>query len=448
MAISLDRVVKFLGTNRQLVFGIVLMIVVPSLVVFNTLFFLGQFKKALDIEIHRRALLIGEVAGPFVRNSLGDDSSLQQSLDSLVGKNRELIGLSIAKVIEGDFVVSASTDINEIGTRDTSRETQLTWFNKQSFAHEEQDIVNEAAGHWVITKPILNDSEQVIAIIKMKLSTEILDQWSANIMWRSFVILLVSVVIIILLLATNTRIFQYALLFRKLQEVDKAKDEFISMASHELRTPISSLRGYFSMLLEGSLGTLNKKAKDVIGLMYQNTTRLNSLVEDILNVSRIQQGRIKIASKEALPDKIINEVVSELKPKIIEKGLLIQVEEDESKSKIFIDANVFKQVLVNLIGNAIKYTNKGGITIKIIAEYKNVLIKIKDTGVGIPAVEQEKLFEKFHRVKNEDTRDISGTGLGLWITKALVEMMSGKIYIDSIEKVGSQATLVFPLKKT
>jgi len=133
-----------------------------------------------------------------------------------------------------------------------------------------------------------------------------------------------------------------------------------------------------------------------------------------------------------------------------EKGLSLNFEAIENTNDLInVDKDKLKQVLINIIGNSIKYTNEGSVDVKISNKEDNLVISIKDTGIGMSAKEREHLFEKFYRIKNKKTQDVVGTGLGLWITKQIVEIMKGSIFVDSIEEVGTQVTIQFPLiKKT
>jgi signal transduction histidine kinase len=247
-----------------------------------------------------------------------------------------------------------------------------------------------------------------------------------------------------LLLLVNSRLFQYAILYRKLRELDKAKDDFISIASHELRTPITAMSGFFSMLADGSYGKISKKTKESVLFMSANVGRLQSLVEDLLNVSKLQQGKMKMDVEKCDVEKIIEETVRSLTPNAAKKKLSLK---KDLQKNIFVntDHDRLKQVLINLIGNSIKYTKKGKVTVTLTSEKGKAKIVVKDTGIGMSSSEQERLFEKFYRAQNTKTADIEGTGLGLWITKAIVELMGGKIYVNSIENTGTQVTVTIPL---
>jgi len=251
-------------------------------------------------------------------------------------------------------------------------------------------------------------------------------------------------------LVAAVRLWDYALLYKKIKEVDEMKDEFISIASHELRTPITSIKGFSSMMIDGTLGKVNKEVLNGAQIIKESSVRLAVLVEDLLNVSRIEQNRIEMSIANISPSETIESTLKELKVQSDAKGLLLSFLPYKSELPLIaVDTQKLKQIMVNLVGNSIKYTENG--KVEVLCEEKNngdiLEIKIKDTGIGMSAKARENLFQKFYRIKTEKTEKISGTGLGLWITKQLVEMMKGKIMVDSIENVGTQVTLQFKIVK-
>jgi len=255
------------------------------------------------------------------------------------------------------------------------------------------------------------------------------------------------VLIIVLILASNTRLFEYAMLFRKLKEVDKMKDDFISMASHELRAPITAIRGYLSLFLEDAYGKLDDKPKGILRTTFNIATHLAGLVEDLLDVSRIEQGRMQMTLEKMPIEETVGEIVEQLHFEAEKKGLAFEYRRPAAPLPLIeADKSRLKQVLINLCSNAIKYTPSGSVTVTTeIKDGDKIEIKVTDTGLGMSAEARERLFQKFYRVKTDLTRDIPGTGLGLWITKQIVELMKGRIYVDSIEKVGTQVSVLLPV---
>ncbi|MDD5098471.1 MAG: HAMP domain-containing sensor histidine kinase, partial [Candidatus Pacebacteria bacterium] len=301
--------------------------------------------------------------------------------------------------------------------------------------------------YWMVVYPLKDLGGNKKALLSMYMSANIIDTILSIVLIRSYWILIVTVLFIILLLFANSRLFEYSILYNKIKEVDAMKDEFISMASHELRTPITVIKGYVEMVLEDTSSGLSNDAKENLNIVNSSADRLASLIEDMLNVSRIEQGRLKIETKEMDVWPLIEETVKEMKVQSNQKGLeLSAILEPDAKSMVNIDKDRFKQVLINIIGNSIKYTPSGSVEIKVKNNReKNLVVMIKDTGIGMSAKDREKLFQKFYRVKTQKTESITGTGLGLWITKQIIELMNGTISVDSMEGVGTQVTIEIPL---
>ena len=226
-------------------------------------------------------------------------------------------------------------------------------------------------------------------------------------------------------------------------EVEQMKQELISIATHELRTPITGVKGYLDMILGGDAGELNPDMKEMVTEVAKITQRLADLVDDLLNIGRIEQGRIEFRPVPTDLSKIIQEVIDELQIQAKDKKLILSYEK-KTIPQVKADPERTRQVLINLIGNSIKYTEQGSVTVSSDTKDKEVVVQVKDTGLGISKEGQKKLFEKFYRVRTEKTRQVTGTGLGLWITKQLVEKQGGKIWVESEEGKGSDFSFSLP----
>jgi len=192
---------------------------------------------------------------------------------------------------------------------------------------------------------------------------------------------------------------------------------------------------------------LNEEQKKSFLRVEISAKNLSNLIEDILQVARIEQKRLDFTPEKVQPLNIIKEVVEELKPKAEEKGLRLVFEPKEEPFYLKVNPNRLRQILFNLINNAIKYTLRGGIEVQTRANLTKgkYYISIIDSGIGISAENQKHIFEKFYRVKTRETAGIPGTGLGLWIVKELCQNMKGEILVESIEEKGSKFTVIFPL---
>ncbi len=245
---------------------------------------------------------------------------------------------------------------------------------------------------------------------------------------------------------------QRAQAFEKLKEaneyltqLDKMKDEFISMASHELNTPLAAIEGYLSMILDEGMGKVDAKSKEYLTRAYDSSKRLANLILDLLNVSRIEQGRLKMKFAQTNMVDLSESVIHELEIKATAKKIYLKVEGDKAKTPlVWCDPDRIREVITNLTGNAIKFTTTGGVTIKISSDPKVVRVTVSDTGKGISKEGQEKLFQKFSQV-NRDTDEQQGTGLGLYISKNYVDLHNGKLWVESEEGKGANFSFELPI---
>ncbi|MDM8530158.1 ATP-binding protein [Anaerolineales bacterium HSG25] len=238
----------------------------------------------------------------------------------------------------------------------------------------------------------------------------------------------------------------------KLQEVDRAKSQFITVMSHELRTPLNAINGFSELLLLGLSGELPESAKEDIQLIHESGEHLLALINDILDISQIESGQVQLTPQSLDVQELIDEVLASTKLHIKEKPIKIEVIISDSLRPIWADHTRLKQVLLNLVGNAIKFTEKGVITIQVSLEENvrstvnnKVYFSIKDTGIGIPANKVELIFQSFQQVDMSDSRRYGGTGLGLKICQQLVELHGGKIGVKSSEGVGSEFWFTVPV---
>lgn len=219
---------------------------------------------------------------------------------------------------------------------------------------------------------------------------------------------------------------------KKLVDLDKAKSEFLSVASHQLRTPLTAIKGYMSMLLEGDFGPIDPKQKDTMNIIYDSSQRLVELIADLLDLSRIESGTMEFNFDAVDLCKIVDSVIEEVRPKTEAHNLYLYFDNiNRSCPMIRADAEKLRQVVINLIDNAVKYTTKGGVTVRLQKVGSKLQFSVSDTGIGIDPADQSKLFQKFFRTDaaNEITRE--GTGLGIYVVQKLVDAMGGKIWFES-----------------
>jgi len=236
--------------------------------------------------------------------------------------------------------------------------------------------------------------------------------------------------------------------YEDLKRLDKAKTEFVSIASHQLRTPLTAVKGYISMMQEGTYGEMPNKMEKPLDNIYASNERLIKLVNDLLNVSRIEAGRIEMKFEKASLENMISSVVEEFDTVAKEKNIYLKWEKPkEPLPKISIDREKMRQVIMNLIDNAIRYTEKGGITVKAKNLNSKMQILVSDTGTGLTKSEISKMFESFSRGAAGTRLYTEGAGLGLYIARRFVEMHKGKIWAESKGKGrGSTFYVELPIK--
>jgi len=236
--------------------------------------------------------------------------------------------------------------------------------------------------------------------------------------------------------------------YQELQKLDKAKSEFISMASHQLRTPLTAIKGYISMMIEGSYNHLPEKVKGKMQNVFHSNERLINIVNDLLDISKIELGKMELKKEKTQIEDLIEDIYQEMKPEAQKKNLKFIWQKPKIElPKIEIDSLKTRQVILSLIDNTIRYTHKGEIQIKAKKTNKRIQISVKDTGEGLTKEEQRKIFESFTRGAAGITHWIEGAGLGLYVAKRYVELHKGKIWAESKGKgKGSTFFVELPIK--
>ena len=235
---------------------------------------------------------------------------------------------------------------------------------------------------------------------------------------------------------------------------EREQAEFISTASHEMRTPVASIEGYLGLTLNPAITTIDDKARDYIQKAHESAQHLGRLFQDLLDVSKAEDGRMTNDPRVVDVIEFVGTVVEGLKPKADEKGLTFvykpaSVAETNERTiapvfYVHVDNDHLREVVSNLVENAIKYTPKGDVIINVEGDDTHANISVQDSGIGIPTEDIPHLFQKFYRVDNTDTREIGGTGLGLYLSRRLAELMGGQIKVESEYKKGSTFTIELP----
>lgn len=227
--------------------------------------------------------------------------------------------------------------------------------------------------------------------------------------------------------------------------IEKMKTEFVSVAAHQLRTPLSAIKWTIRMILDGDVGEINEEQRELLEQTYISNERMIRLINDLLDVSRIEEGRLLYDQKDARIEDVLESVIEASQEMLRNKNMVLEVNKKETP-KVKIDKEKIGVVIQNLLENAIKYTEQGGkIKITLDNDEKNVIFKIEDSGVGIPKSQQDRIFTKFFRAENVTRMETNGTGLGLYTTKNIVQAHKGQIWFESEENKGTTFYFTIPI---
>jgi signal transduction histidine kinase len=241
---------------------------------------------------------------------------------------------------------------------------------------------------------------------------------------------------------------QNAQLLWQAHEVEKAnklKSEFLASMSHELRTPINAIVGYAALLLEGMFGELSPQQKDPLDRTRAAADHLRALIDDILDLAKIEAGKMQFLPEPLTLSDVLHEASQQIEPMMRRKSLAYTLDIAPDAPTIVSDRTKLKQVLLNLLSNAMKFTNRGGVSVVVRPHAMGVRVDVNDTGIGIRPEHLSVIWEDFRQVDQSRTREFGGTGLGLSITRKLVERLGGTISVESIVGVGTTFTLMLPL---
>ena len=433
----------------EIVYSLAVMLIIPSLLAFNTVYLATNVRRNSDKELQSRAELANSVLAISLEDSIasGDKAMIEDRLDKLNASQNELKNSAVVvKTFEGYEALASAEDNYEINGSDTLQ-YDIVYSRNWPVAKNLQAFTAEGnpTRVWNVASPVRDDNNEVIGIVVSDVFTTDVDEQVDATLFRSLAIMVVSAIAVLVLLLNHFKFIGYANLLRKQKELNQTMSDFLSVATHELKAPMTIIKGYISNVTDGDFGEIPEEAKKQLDVAVSQTDRLNELVQDLLNVSRIEQGRIQFNITNVNISEVIRTVVSTYKVPAEQKGLSIVY---APKQDYFVQADQgrVQEIITNLVDNAVKYSLQGEVVVSHSENAKMVVTHVRDTGIGMSAEERSRLFNRFYRAKNEKTKEISGTGLGLWIIKQYIEKMGGKITVDSL--VGSGSEFQVSLKKS
>ncbi|MEI6850853.1 MAG: HAMP domain-containing sensor histidine kinase [Candidatus Saccharibacteria bacterium] len=435
----------------EIAYSIGVLIAIPLIVVVNTVILTQSTNKAFDIELRRKADLANSIISQSSIQLIQDKDydKLQENLDALESSQPSLMHSAvIIKSNEDLKIVAHSSSAPVELTPNAEMEANLVYNRKGSVATfiDTYDRKSNPAQAWNVMTPVIDEKKDVIAVVSTSLLTVDAQEVINNAYQKSFIVLIISIILIVGLLFRHFRLVGYIRLLAKQRELNQTMNDFLSVATHELKAPTTIIKGYLSNVVEGDFGPVKPKIKEQIDVALSQTDRLNSLVQDLLNVSRVDQGRIEYKFTSVDTTKILNTIIENYRPIAEEKGLKLIFSPVDNLPFVNADEGRVQEVFTNLIDNAIKYTKNGSVNVQQIQKKDTIIINIRDTGFGISLEAKQRLFQRFYRVKTSETETISGTGLGLWIIKQYIEAMNGSIDVETMEGVGSNFIVKLQIK--
>lgn len=417
-------------------YSVFLVLAVTAVIFWNSYSILSRFEKTTDALLLSKAGLAEEIFGILSIGYLSSPEVLQRKVIELSEREPDLSAIIVYERagLEDGFRAIASTDMEDIGTLRSELPYFLAWDEAAGTA-----FLSSESGErfWNILKRIGEDeARQGLVFFRFSLAEN--DAFIREAIVRSYIFTFAALVLILLLLLHHLRFSRYAIHALELENVNRMKDDFISMASHELRSPMTVIRGYVDLLGEDDSDPEDRR--EYVRKIGETSERMSHLIDDLLNVSRLEQGRLPIEPVALDIRKVLAPLAEDYAVKAEEKGLIFEYEPTEVPAA-YADPERVKQIVVNLLSNAVKYTAEGSIRMSIAEERDRIVITVADTGFGLSSEAMKKLFTKFYRVKNEKTAEVQGTGLGLWISREIARKMNGELGVESIEGVGSHFRL-------
>ncbi len=412
-------------------------------IVASYLFMAGRFASiALDAQERLVDVRVGALQDAFVplaRILATSSPELSDRMRELQAQNPTILSMYVVQKHGDRWVATAATEDRLIGT-DILGDDFILGLALQDRLHSLTVEESESGARVFKTVRFVGDtaSGPMVAVTRQTLSEA--DAQVDHSIVEGIGILGVVLVLLLVLFFRHSRLIDYASLYQRLKEVDTLKDDFLSMASHELRTPLTIIRGYADELRKPLPEALRDTTIDRIDGSAKD---LDALIADMLDVSRIEQGRMRFELKAVVLEDVVRPVAEGLAARAKDKGLTL-TSEFAPQVSAQVDPERLRQIVLNLIGNAVKYTEKGSVAVRTYGEGGWAVFEVHDTGLGMSADEQKKLFGKFYRAESAAVRAQAGTGLGLWITKQMIEAMHGTIAVESVKDVGSRFTVSFP----
>ncbi len=428
----------YIRKHPQLLLTIGLIVFIPLAFMFSGQQFLNAARLNQETLERERIGMLHDAVSVLATTLAFDPVHIETQLRVLASQNHDLVALRLVHG-EGDVLRIIAALENE--KEETVAETALyQTANIQPGTSIITPAVRDGGRYWQGVRRIKSDVGEYYLFTETSLAH--IDAIFAERIREAYYWLFGILTIVILLVLRHVRLIDYAYLYRETKHANEMKDLFTNMIAHELRAPLTAMRGYASMIMEKM--DISHEVKLSATRIEQSASRLSLIVTDLLDVARIQSGKLSMRSERVNITEVINSVIDAMRIVAQEKHITIESDTRVAPTYIQGDEKRLYQAFINLVSNAVKYTKAGAITVSLEERTDRVEVRVKDTGVGMSAEHQKQLFAPFFRIENTETEGTVGTGLGMWITKQLVELMNGSIAVESIKGVGTHVVVTLP----
>lgn len=426
--------------SRQLVYTLLMALVICGAFLFVADRFVRIAHEAQEQITHVRTTTLHTTFSDLLLSNWNDRDFLQAQIVSTLDRDRTLTHFYVFDPEMDNVLLGDGGDVAAVRMDNDILLQTAQARPDQAFTTE---VRYRGAPAFLSWQALVGPDDVLLGYIVTQQTLSQASQRIAENIQNGIIILIVVLVLLMVLFLRHARIVDYTVLYKKLKEVDEMKDDFISMASHELKSPLTVIRGYVDMIKTGpdDKETIIEQADRIDTAAQQ----LNTLVEDMLDVNRLEQGRMEFKLETADLNEMVQPVVDSYTKTAADKGLSLHFERSDESVLVVVDVNKMRQVVTNLVSNALKYTLEGEVILRTSMTNGHALLEVADTGIGLTAEERERLFGKFVRLPDKQTATVKGTGLGLWITKQMIEAMSGSITVESMKGVGSRFIVKFPV---
>lgn len=434
--LALERGLGVIKSNSRFMLVGMLVFIFPLLFVWVTQSFFVTANNNIDTTEKRRTGMIHDSIISILKNTTAETDLLNSHISSIIAAdNDDISEITVFSKTDESLLVLASNKPDDIGNkkdfpenfRDVALDFQMREFliDKKRIVQALSSVTVENINYYILTE---QDLTQIYSVINYRQQ-------------QSYEVLTVIFLFLIALAYWLNRQVNWEKHHAYLAQQVKERDLFTNMIAHEFRTPLTAIKGYASFLQEAK--SLSQEEMGFVGNIRTASERLVILVNDFLEVSRLQSGKLQIERTETDVRSVVSNVTQDLQKLAHDKNLSLTYNAPDLPVILLTDPIRLTQVLTNMVSNAIKYTEKGGVELEVTDTRAGVTIRIKDTGTGISAEDQRKLFTPFTRVGGVDQSNITGTGLGMWITQQLVTLLGGTVGIESIKGVGTHVVINF-----